>query len=198
MNYLAHIFLSGEDREVQLGNFIADAVKGSTYKDYPEKICIGILLHREIDSFTDQHTIVKELNDSMRPHFGRYSGILLDIYFDYLLASRFSKYSGIPLRKFTKKFYWTILWNHLYLPRRFKRFMWHFILTDRLSRYASINGIRESLSIMVKYRHLNISVDEAVDYLVINEDMLRSKFNSFFEELRKFIKSHPCYGIFLF
>lgn len=27
MNYLAHIFLSGDDRRIQIGNFVGDAVK---------------------------------------------------------------------------------------------------------------------------------------------------------------------------
>ena len=29
MNYLAHVFLSGPNRKVQLGNFVGDAVKGA-------------------------------------------------------------------------------------------------------------------------------------------------------------------------
>ena len=37
MNYLAHIFLSGNDRCIQIGNFIGDGVKGDGYKQYPRK-----------------------------------------------------------------------------------------------------------------------------------------------------------------
>ncbi|MCO7112706.1 acyl carrier protein phosphodiesterase [Bacteroides uniformis] len=61
------------------------------------------------------------------PEFGRYSGVLLDIYFDYLLASRFESFSGGSLRKYTRNFYLSLLINYRYLPLRFKRFIWHFI-----------------------------------------------------------------------
>ena len=60
MNYLAHIFLSGNDRCIQIGNFIGDGVKGDGYKQYPRKFQQGILLHREIDAFSDRHPLVRE------------------------------------------------------------------------------------------------------------------------------------------
>ena len=55
MNYLGHLVLSGQDDEVLLGNFMADAVKGSSYKMYSTGVQEGILLHRKIDDFTDKH-----------------------------------------------------------------------------------------------------------------------------------------------
>lgn len=61
MNYLAHIFLSGSNRKVQLGNFVGDAVKGSSYKNYPPDIAKGIQLHRAIDDYTDRHPAVCEV-----------------------------------------------------------------------------------------------------------------------------------------
>ena len=60
MNYLAHIYLSGNDPDLIFGNFIADAVPGKQYKNYSNRIQEGIILHREIDSFTDQHPIFRK------------------------------------------------------------------------------------------------------------------------------------------
>ena len=65
MNYLAHIFLSGNDRCIQIGNFIGDGVKGDGYKQYPRKFQQGILLHREIDAFSDRHPLVREAVGTM-------------------------------------------------------------------------------------------------------------------------------------
>ena len=73
MNYLAHIFLSGNDRCIQIGNFIGDGVKGDGYKQYPRKFQQGILLHREIDAFSDRHPLVREAVGIGRETFGRYS-----------------------------------------------------------------------------------------------------------------------------
>ena len=97
MNYLAHIFLSGNDRCIQIGNFIGDGVKGDGYKQYPRKFQQGILLHREIDAFSDRHPLVREAVGIGRETFGRYSAVVNDILFDYFLASRFQDYAGLPL-----------------------------------------------------------------------------------------------------
>lgn len=70
MNYLAHIFLSGSNRKVQLGNFVGDAVKGSSYKNYPPDIAKGIQLHRAIDDYTDHHPAVCEVVHRLQPEFG--------------------------------------------------------------------------------------------------------------------------------
>ncbi len=186
LNYLAHIFLSGTNSRVQIGNFIGDAVKGAAYKKYPPEIAEGILLHRKIDDYTDKHPAIKETIQLLRPHFGRYSGVVLDIYFDYLLASRFSEFSTMPLKRYTRRFYWAMISNRRYLPMRMKRFMWHFICTDRLSKYATPEGIRDSLSIMVHYGRMDIDVDKAAEYLVENEQVLWEMFKPFFGELQHY------------
>ncbi len=184
MNYLAHIFLSGNSRKLQLGNFIGDAVKGSAYKNYPTAIAKGILLHRAIDSYTDCHPSVSETIRTLRPHFGRYSGIVLDIYFDYLLASRFSEFTDISLKRYARRFYLTLISNYRHLPERIKSFMWHLIGTNRLARYATLDGIRDSLKIMINVHRIDISVDKAIDYLSENEVALWNVFLPFFRELQ--------------
>ena len=69
MNFLAHIFLSGNDEEVMIGNFIADAVKGRDYLGYSDGIVKGILLHRRIDAFTDSHVVVGQSKQRSRPKY---------------------------------------------------------------------------------------------------------------------------------
>ena len=59
MNFLAHTHLSQNNEDVIFGNFIADSVKGKSYLKYRTDIITGILLHRNIDLFTDRHLVVK-------------------------------------------------------------------------------------------------------------------------------------------
>ena len=73
MNYLSHIYLSGDSEEVKLGNFIGDFVKGQQFLKFPPNVGKGILLHRQIDSFTDSHCIVNECIVKLRPGFWKYS-----------------------------------------------------------------------------------------------------------------------------
>lgn len=190
MNYLAHIFLSGDDSRMQFGNFIGDAVKGNAYNGYPQAVMDGILLHRAIDAFTDNHTAVKETVQPLKPHFGRYSGIILDMYFDYLLASRFSEFSEYPLKKYSRRFYFTIIRNYRILPGSMKKFMWHFIGTNRLNKYATKKGIKRSLEIMNNVHGLGLHLDTAMRYLVENEEKLWTVFQLFFSELQDFCNGY--------
>ena len=86
MNYLAHIYLSNEEEEITLGNFIADGVKGKKYVQFPLGIQQGILLHRAIDSFTDAHPIVRKSTKRLHKKYGHYSGVIVDILYDHFLA----------------------------------------------------------------------------------------------------------------
>lgn len=186
MNYLAHIFLSGDDRKLQLGNFIGDAVKGRAYENYPTPIAEGILLHRAIDQYTDSHPLTKEGVLLLKPQFKRYSGVLLDVFFDYLLASHFSEFSDLSLRQYTRGFYRTMVANRQHLPARMRSFMWHFIGTDRLGRYATLRGIEESLRIMIRVHGLDLSSERAVEHLVLHEEELLALFREFFDQLQTF------------
>ena len=60
MNFLAHIYLSGDNEMIAIGNFIADGIRGKQYKKFQKDIKTGILLHRQIDTFTDAHPIVRQ------------------------------------------------------------------------------------------------------------------------------------------
>lgn len=188
MNYLAHIYFSGTCRQVAVGNFIGDFVKGQGYKVYPSGIRKGILLHREIDHFTDTHPIFKETVELLRPSFGRYSGIMADMYYDYLLASDFERYSnGQSLDKFARNFYLSALFYYRWLPKGVKAFIFHFIKTNRLKKYGTFDGLQQSLTIMSIHKSSAINPALGIEFLVANEPQLRNHFNQFMTEaIQKF------------
>jgi len=86
MNFLAHIYLSGQDELIKIGNFMADTVKGKNYQNYPKKLKIGILLHRFIDSYTDSHVVFRQTTKRLHPNYGHYSGVLADMFYDHFLC----------------------------------------------------------------------------------------------------------------
>ena len=189
LNYLAHIFLSGNDHKLQIGNFIGDFVKGSKFNAYPAGIRKGIILHRKIDSFTDSHLVVKETVMLLRPAFGRYSGIIADMYFDYFLAINFSTYSSQKsLYLFAHRFYFFAFLNYNHLPIKVKRFIFHFISSNRLYKYASLDGLRRSLEIMAGYKIPALDPDKTIAFLMENHDELEHKFHQFFPDLIKYVK----------
>ena len=186
MNYLAHIYFSGKNRKVAVGNFIGDFVKGNSYDKYPLSFQEGILLHREIDQFTDTHPIFRESVDLIRPSFGRYSGIMVDMYYDYLLASDFERYSnGQNLGKFSRNFYLSALLYYRWLPKKVKGFIFHFIRTNRLEEYATHDGLEYSLKIMSVYNSSAINPTLGIEVLAKNEAQLRKLFEIFIVDAKK-------------
>jgi acyl carrier protein phosphodiesterase len=188
LNYLAHIYLSGSDSRMKIGNFIGDFVKGSQLDAHPPRIREGIVLHRKIDSFTDSHQVVRETVVLLRPAFGRYSGIIADMYFDYFLAVNFSDYAGKRLNTFAFRFYFDLLIYYRYLPTRVKRFVFHFIGTNRLHQYSTLDGLKSSLEIMSNHKVPAINPDKTIDFLIQNHDELEMRFHQFFPDLVQFVK----------
>lgn len=188
MNYLAHIALSRRNESLQVGNFIGDFVKGKAYDNYTSEIKRGILLHRKIDHFTDNQDDVRACVELLRPEFGRYSAIVVDLYFDYFLANSIEQYfakrtlSGIAFH-----FYLAAVWHYFVLPPKVKNFIWHFILTNRLCKYRTLEGLRESMEIMERHKTPHISPDKAIHLLEENMKFLESRFHSFFPDLLVFV-----------
>ena len=92
MNYLAHLLLSGPDRDMQVGGLLGDFVKGPLKGELPTRVEQGIRLHRHIDTLTDGHPAFMAATRRLPGEWRRYRGILLDIYFDHLLACRWGHY----------------------------------------------------------------------------------------------------------
>lgn len=186
MNYLGHIYFSGTNRQVAVGNFIGDFVKGRKYEEYPPCIKKGILLHRKIDHFTDTHPVFLETVDLLRPSFARYSGIMADMYYDYLLASDFERYNnGQSLVSFSRNFHVSAMLYYRWLPEKVKGFIFHFIRTNRLRKYASYEGLQESLQIMSMYKSSAIQPNLSIEFLKTNEEQLRSLFDKFMTEAQQ-------------
>lgn len=188
MNFLAHLYLSGDSDEIKVGNFIADHVKGKRYLSYPEDIQTGILLHRQIDSFTDSHPLVKECAELLRPVYRKYSGIIIDLYFDHFLASLWNNYSDKQLKDFTRHVHAVLLKNFFLLPSPVKQFLPFLIQNKRLQSYAEIDGITKAIEIMGNYTSLPPESLHARMILQENYDFLKGRFVAFFPEIIQFTR----------
>ena len=186
MNFLAHIYLSGDNELVTIGNFVADGVRGNKYKDYSEEIQLGILLHREIDTFTDAHPIFRRSTKRLHKNYGHYSGVIVDIFYDHFLAKNWSEYSAIPLPKYVNEFYKSLRTNFELLPSRFKHLTPFMIEDNWLLSYASIEGIQQVLNGMNRRTNGKSQMNKATTELKEYYNDFESDFTAFFEELVNF------------
>lgn len=188
MNYLAHIYLSGTNDLITIGNFIADGIKGKSYKKQSTEIQIGILLHRHIDTFTDAHPTFRKSTKRLHKKYGHYSGIIVDILYDHFLAKNWNKYSEVPLDIFVENFYNLLEHHYEWLPLRIKKMMPYMMTDNWLLNYASIDGITQILQGMNRRTNNLSGMHEAVNELELFYSDFETEFSSFFDELIHFSK----------
>lgn len=186
MNYLAHIFLSGDNEKIRIGNFMADDVKGSKYQAYPDDIQIGILLHRRIDWFTDQDLTARKSKRRLHDRYGLYRGVIIDIFYDHMLAANWSEYCIDPLSDYAQEFYASLRDNKEFLTPKVRNVSRYMIQNDWLTSYADIAGIRQVLEGMNRRTGGKGMLDLAIEDLLAEYDGFEEDFRHFFKKLRTF------------
>lgn len=183
MNYLAHIYLSEGIKELTIGNFIADSIKGNKFQHFPKKIKDGIILHRALDTFTDRHPIVRKSTHRLFPSYSHYSGVVVDILYDHFLAKNWHEYSEVPLLEYTHNFYDLLQDNYEILPLRVKQFMPYMIRDNWLYNYATIEGIGKILFQMDQRTKNRSKMQYATKELELYYPLFEAEFKAFFNEI---------------
>ena len=186
MNFLAHLYLSGSNQKIMVGNFIGDFVKGSKFENFEEEIKTGILLHRNIDAFTDQHPVVIKSKKKLRKKYRHYSGVIVDMFYDHFLAVHWSIFHPIPLEEYTHKAYQTILQYVSILPEKVTYMLPFMIKNNWLFHYAQKEGVHRALSGMAKRTSFNSGMEQAVHDLTLHYEAFQEEFLIFFPEVKAF------------
>ncbi len=143
MNFLAHLALSGHDELLLIGNFMADYTKGKQAENLPPGVQRGLELHRLIDSFTDAHPAVREMNARLRPYHGHYAPVVSDILFDYILYCNWERYMPENFDSFKIDVYTKLRRNlALFSPRLAERVR-GMTGADWLETYTSAAGMAD-------------------------------------------------------
>jgi len=183
VNYLAHFYLANGDKGRMVGNFIADHIVGNQYLDFPESIQKGVLQHRAIDTFTDVHPVVLESKKRLRPIFHKFSPVIVDVFYDYLLAKRWNDYSQKSLKDFTINVYEVVNEFHYLIPEK-AAFMFSYMERDNwLYNYRKIEGIDRALSGMSRRTIKGSKMELAAEYLRKDEAQYLAEFDAFFPDL---------------
>jgi acyl carrier protein phosphodiesterase len=195
MNFLAHVYLSGDNDEIRVGNFVADWIKGSDYNDYSPNIRKGIILHRSIDTFTDTHPIVKKSKSRLAGDYGKYAGIIIDIFYDHFLARSWEKYSRTPLNEYSTRLY-LVLEQYLEIfPDEIRDFIPRFIRHRWLDTYASTEGIGRVLKGMSRHTSLPDHTDAAIQILLSFYEDFNSEFQEYFPQLIEYVQNQFQVGV---
>ena len=193
MNFLAHLFLSGSPTavnyaDVLLGNFIADSVPGRQLENYPPAVQTGIRLHRAIDAYTDQHSVVRRSTQRLRQAgYGKYAGVISDMFLDHFLARNFSEFSPEKLPEFTQRVYAVLTARQAEMPPRVQHFLPHLTQHNWLLHYAEPEGIARALGGLSRRATAGSGMETAVKELQANYAAYEADFREFFPQLQRYV-----------
>lgn len=186
MNFLAHLYLSGNRDGIMVGNFIGDFVRGRNLREqFDEEIARGIELHRLIDEFTDRHPVVLESKKRLRPKYRHYAPVIVDVFYDHFLAARWKEYHPLPLADFASSAYAILKRYGPHLPDKVQGMLPYMISGNWLVGYAYVEGIHQALSGMVRRTPYDSKMNEASTDLREHYDAFGDEFARFFPELKK-------------
>ena len=189
MNFLAHIYLSFDHPGISIGNFMADGLKRQRLEHFPTDFQKGVMLHRAIDEFTDQHPIFKISCKRIFKVHGHYSRVIVDIFYDHFLAVKWANYHSLPLEVFAQDFY-TLLDNYFEeLPLKTQHLFPYMKKQNWLVAYKKIEGIDQILKGMQRRTKFSAKLDEASKDLIMYYTDFENDFDTFFKELIIFSKA---------
>lgn len=188
MNFLAHFLLSANDDELRLGNLLGDVVKGRVERyEHPgvtERMRTGIRLHRTIDSFSDGHPIVRRSKQRIANRYGRLSGVIVDVYYDHVLAREWPAHADGTLADFAADVYRTMHENRERLPAEVHPLVDAMSGGDWLTRYADIDHVSRALRGMARRARVAAGIGTAAEELARDYDLVAADFAEFFPDLR--------------
>lgn len=186
MNYLAHLLLSGDELDIQVGGLLGDFVKGPLVSAWPADIEFGIRLHRQIDSLTDRHPAFVAATQNLEPPWRRYRGILLDVYFDHLLARRWQEFHPEPLPIFCRRFYRHLAQYRSELPPRVQHFCDRAPEVSWLESYARADKVPVMLDNVGRRLRRPVTLGQAWPLLDGDRLHLNRRFDELMAELIEF------------
>ena len=190
MNHLAHALVSGADEQLILGSMLGDFVHGRIDSALPAAVQQGLALHRSVDVFTDRHPVVVAARGLFEPPYRRYAGIILDIWFDHLLARDFERWAGQPLAGYSPRLREILQRHHEELPLALRDFLRYMETHDLPLAYRDESEIAIVLTVvgtrLTRANPLASSMGE-VERL---KPELQTAFDAFFPDLMAFGELH--------
>lgn len=190
MNFLAHIYLSCDNEDLLIGNFIADFIRNKEVPNFSPAIQKGIILHRQIDTFTDEHPLVKKGTKRLQEAHHKYAPVIVDVWYDYLLANNWDRYSGENLDDFCEGVYRILEKRMDDLPLKLQKRVPIMIEHKWLQAYGTDEGIRYTFKRLSERLSKPEYLDGVVENLLSFNEKMTEEFNLFFPEVIEYVREN--------
>lgn len=187
MNFLAHIFLSQHNEDWMIGNLIADFICNRDLDGLNVGVREGVLMHRQIDTFTDSHPVVKKSVRRLSSDFYRYSPVVSDIFYDYLLIRNWQNYTAHDFDEFCHWAYEIMHQRMEEIPPRLKENLPQMIAHNWLKDYGTAEGLQFTFDRFAKRVTFEADFSNAAEILIQKVHDLNEDFNQFFPDLVDYV-----------
>ena len=193
MNFLAHMFLTYEDKELTVGNYVADFIRNRDFVLFSDKVVHGIKLHRHIDHYTDNHPEVLKSTRSLRERHSKYAPVVIDVFYDYVLAVNWEKFTDMDMRSFADTIYVYINEYSEDFPIHLQTISSRMIADDFLLQYGTQEGIEKTFKRIGNRAKFKSNFETAFQDLEDNFEEINDGFLRFFPDLIKEVKTFEKY-----
>ena len=190
MNYLAHILLARQSDAAMIGAMLGDFVKANDVRNYPAEIALEIILHRNIDSYTDTHPIFRSSIQLFGEGRRRYAGIVLDVLYDHLLSQRWDKFCDIHRPEFIRRFYRGLMAHQEMLPEKLRVLAPRIVQQDWLGSYEALEGVESAVTrISQRLSRNGELLREGLADVRVHYAALAEGFEEFFPQLMRYAEA---------
>ncbi|WP_371188337.1 ACP phosphodiesterase [Thalassotalea maritima] len=190
MNYLAHLYFAKPTTYSMVGNLMGDFMKGVDITELPTATAKGVLNHRLIDKYTDNHPIVRQLKPRITTERRRFAGLIIDVAFDHFLARHWQQYHSQPLPDFCQQVYDLLNQYPHSLPGRMPRVVESMSQDDWLSGYHRMQLTGQAIDSIAKRIRFNNNLAGAISEVELHYQAFEQAFLTFFPQLQAHVQHH--------
>ncbi len=188
MNFLAHALLAGDEPALIVGGVVGDWIKGPLPAGLPEDLAQGVALHRAIDHFAESHPAFKRSRTRVSPARRRYAGVLVDIFYDHLLARNWAAIHRQPLPEYCA-FVYGLIGDRLHdFPVFAHPGLALMAQEDWLTSYRQIEGIADVLARMSRRARRPNPLMHGEQELLADVDGFAGDFFAWLDDTGKFCR----------
>ncbi len=186
MNFLAHAFLAGNTPALVVGGVIGDWIKGPLPGALPDDLAKGVALHRAIDSFAESNPAFCRSRSRVSTARRRYAGVLVDVFYDHLLARNWAAINDRPLDGYCAEVYRMIEDRLHDLPVSSHRTLLLMAEEDWLASYERIEGIADVLAHMSHRARQPNPLEHGEQEFLANAEGFADDFHAWLGDARAF------------
>ena len=183
MNFLAHLYLAGDNEDHIVGQVLADFLERGWRDGVSDGVLWGVRLHQQADLFTDQHRVFRRSRARLPQHLRRYAGIAVDIFYDHLLATHWGRFHDAPLERFAQSRYRILEGRTDEMTARMRAALPIMIEHDWLTSYRRIEGMERALAGVSRRLKRPNPLAEAGAAFRADRDGFEQDFLAFFPDL---------------